>query len=1243
MAALCRLRILIYKTFASPTALDLRYGYGHCKFSLLNEFSSRRNRSSKSLSESMKRGVTMENIIKSPNDIRQYRVITLENGLTALLVSDHKTRPHSPMSCSSSRHSSSSRLTSSSPASSKMMSHDCITVAEELPENCFEAAQVAALPKISIASSIANYLNATKHEDPPQAKCTHDQPSERSGELCSVSSSRPQSSECPFSDDASDESMSDDDISGQGSESEGESDAQSGHHSRADSKQLSNARKEKMAAAALCVGVGSFHEPEQLQGLAHFLEHMVFMGSSKYPRENYFDAFLNKHGGSDNAYTECERTVYKMEVHQKHLHRALDIFANFFVSPLIRKESMERELEAIDNEFQLVLPSDTCRLQQLLGSIAYEGHPMKKFMWGNTNSLKNVPEKDGTDVHAALRTFFEKYYRPSQMTLTVQSRHSLDDLERMVKEIFSAMPTRAPPVELTSFPISEPFPVEGFTKLYKVQPVKKVNNVSITWALPSLLHEYKTKPLEYISYVIGHEGVGSILAYLRDRSWALGLVAGNEGSGFHQNSTCSLFNITISLTEEGLKNVEEVLTAVFSFVAMARQVGPVKSIFEEIQTVADNNFRWCEEESPLDYVERLCANMQLYPPQHYLSGETCLFGYDPVLIQKCLDELVPSKANIMIISCRYQKQGICSLKEPYLETPYCTQEVPQEWLSAWSNLVPDPYFEVPQRNKYIASDFTLKEENEHQSDLPIKLHEDQRYRLWYKKDTKFNVPKACVYFQLISPVMYVSAENAVLMDLLCDILLQNMSQETNAAVCAALDFTISVNENGLVIKVLGFNEKLPVLFDVILHHLAHFEVKQELFDNIKKHLHKRYYNLFMKPAHLCTDTRFSILQQCHWTNIEKRMVIKDATVSSLQCFVEQFRKLLFLEGLVHGNLTSSEAIALAELAVEKLSCTPLPSCMIPDSRVMQIPLGNSYCRVASFNIEDHNSMIVNYYQLGPGNVKQHTLAELMIDFMEEPCFDILRTKSQLGYDVNCSNRNTNGIVGFTVGVCCSAEKFTSSYVDEQIELFLSMFAKKISELTQEEFATQVSSLIKQKSCSDLYLQEEADRHWGEIVSFDYLFDRLQREIDFLRTLTLEEFKDWCKLFLPLKHPGEPHRRKLSVQIVGYGEAAIAESKPFGCQLPHSSSSSTGDIQNTPSEGKALSFQLCIEHMHNIHPWRHPKRPHDQNSAEETSSEDLTYTLQYLESVVAKEDVSYIGDVTVFKQGLAVYPLCRVNS
>jgi nardilysin len=73
------------------------------------------------------------------------------------------------------------------------------------------------------------------------------------------------------------------------------------------------------AAVAILVGAGSMYDPPTCQGLAHFLEHLLFMGSTKYPGENEYEAFVAKHCGSDNAYTEWEYTVYSLEIPQEFL------------------------------------------------------------------------------------------------------------------------------------------------------------------------------------------------------------------------------------------------------------------------------------------------------------------------------------------------------------------------------------------------------------------------------------------------------------------------------------------------------------------------------------------------------------------------------------------------------------------------------------------------------------------------------------------------------------------------------------------------------------------------------------------------------------------------------------------------------------------------------------------------------------------------------------------------------------
>lgn len=69
-------------------------------------------------------------------------------------------------------------------------------------------------------------------------------------------------------------------------------------------------------------------DPKEFPGLAHFCEHMLFMGSEKYPVENVFSKFIEDHAGSTNAYTSNENTNYHFEIATSHFKEALDMYAN---------------------------------------------------------------------------------------------------------------------------------------------------------------------------------------------------------------------------------------------------------------------------------------------------------------------------------------------------------------------------------------------------------------------------------------------------------------------------------------------------------------------------------------------------------------------------------------------------------------------------------------------------------------------------------------------------------------------------------------------------------------------------------------------------------------------------------------------------------------------------------------------------------------------------------------------------
>jgi len=106
----------------------------------------------------------------------------------------------------------------------------------------------------------------------------------------------------------------------------------------------------KTTAAAACVNAGAAADPRNFSGLAHFCEHMVFLGSKKYPGENEYKRYLAQHGGRSNASTSLHLTTYKCEVIAEHAEQAVDIFSNFFVAPLFTQSGTSREVNAVDSE-----------------------------------------------------------------------------------------------------------------------------------------------------------------------------------------------------------------------------------------------------------------------------------------------------------------------------------------------------------------------------------------------------------------------------------------------------------------------------------------------------------------------------------------------------------------------------------------------------------------------------------------------------------------------------------------------------------------------------------------------------------------------------------------------------------------------------------------------------------------------------------------------------------------------------
>uniref|UniRef100_A0A669D404 Nardilysin b (N-arginine dibasic convertase) n=1 Tax=Oreochromis niloticus TaxID=8128 RepID=A0A669D404_ORENI len=870
-------------------------------------------------------------------------------------------------------------------------------------------------------------------------------------------------------------------------------------------------------SAALCIGVGSFSDPDELPGLAHFLEHMVFMGSEKYPAENGFDAFLKKHGGSDNASTDCERTIFQFDVQRKHFRDALDRWAQFFICPLMIEDAVDREVEAVDSEFQLARPSDSHRKEMLFGSLAKPGHPMGKFCWGNAQTLKHEPREKQINTYERLRDFWRRYYSAQYMTLAVQSKGNT--LHLFIPNVGEPRPDFSR--------LQQPFDTPAFNKLYRVVPVRKVHALTISWAVPPQGKHYSRS---------------------LSQCWALALFGGNSETGFDQNTTYSIFSISITLTDQGYQNFYQVVHFVFQYLKMLQTLGPQQRIYEEIQKIEANEFHYQEQTDPIEFVENICENMQLFPKQDFLTGDQLMFEYDPQVINAALSLLTPDRANLLLLSP--ENEGCCPLKEKWFGTCYSMEDIPEEWAERWAgDFELNPELHLPAENKFIATDFTLKTSDCPDTEYPVRIVNSERGCLWYKKDNKFKIPKAYIRFHLISPMIQKSPENLVLFDLFVNILAHNLAEPAYEADVAQLEYKLVAGEHGLMIRLKGFNHKLPLLLQLIVDQLADFSTEPSVFTMFSEQLKKTYFNILIKPDRLGKDIRLLILEHCRWSVIQKyRAVSKGLTVDDLMTFVRGLKAELYAEGLVQGNFTSAVRHTHTHTDTDlKLQFQPLPAEVPVLFRVVELPLKHHLCKVKSLNKGDANSEVTVYYQSGLKKLREHALMELMVMHMEEPCFDFLRTKETLGYQVYPTCRNTSGVLGFSVTVETQATKFSSEFVEAKIEEFLVSFGERLSGLSDEAFGTQVTALIKLKECEDAHLGEEVDRNWFEVVTQQYVFDRLNKEIEVLKTFTQQELVSWF-----LEHRNSSSR-KLSVHVVGFG---VEEGDQSAACSPDSATSSS---------------------------------------------------------------------------------------
>lgn len=418
-------------------------------------------------------------------------------------------------------------------------------------------------------------------------------------------------------------------------------------------REVDSKLKQNIAAVGLCIGSGCFEDPLSVQGLSHFLEHMIFMGSEKYPKENEFDQFVAAHGGFDNAYTECEHTLFHFDIIEKHLAGALDRFSQFFISPLISLDAMEREMEAVESEFQSNSVDDDVRLSQIYCSMIEENHKASNFIWGNLKTLKNGIEKE--KLYEKLHEFRKKNYVANRMFVCIQSSVDMSRLERSVLKHFKDIPSGDESSK--SSMILNPFKIfktDFYEKIFFVKSITEKCKLLMTFLLPPIDDEIYF--LEYLCYLIQYQGPGSLSEYFMDELLALKVSAKVGSQSFEGNSMFTFFTIDLNLTSRGFENFDQVLKGIFAFLLLLKTTSMEEheKRYEEFKDIKETLFKYRKEKSAIENVQEIAVNMRYFDDENILNGKEICHQFNGDILKNMIDKINERRFNLLILSEKYQ-------------------------------------------------------------------------------------------------------------------------------------------------------------------------------------------------------------------------------------------------------------------------------------------------------------------------------------------------------------------------------------------------------------------------------------------------------------------------------------------------------------------------------------------------------------------------------------------------------------
>ena len=883
---------------------------------------------------------------------------------------------------------------------------------------------------------------------------------------------------------------------------------------------LVSSKETTYSSVVVNVHTGSAQEPDEWPGLAHLLEHMLFLGSDKYPGADDFDSYLSDHGGSSNAWTTNTDTLFYLTIPHAHYQEALERISRFFIAPKMDPDFLERERNAVDSEFQIYRQQDNWRFSLIEKATGNPAHPASRFSVGNLDTLK---DHNGLNLREALLKFHDQWYFGSNISVAIVSNDSLDAMEKLAKQFFSPVQERKNPPQRPELP---PLYTEKELGIrLDVVSLQQMRHLSLDFYLPTDPDAIYSKSLTFLAHLLGHEAKGSLASLLKKKGWIQELVTRT-----YDNTLNAGLTVDMSLTKAGFEHIDEITEQVFAYIKLIKNQGVTQSIFEELQKESDLAFRFLEQGSPEDTAISLASGMPLLPPEELIQSHYLFRKFSPEKITEYLNLLTPDNLRVRVATQNPQPD---MQMEPWAGGLYKVQSLSEEQKHRFASAQPDPDLAIPATNPFMPDDLSII--NEPDTGQPHQIDSTPGFSSWFLHDNKFNVPRGSIIIRFAAPHLVRDPDSSVRLALFSDLLDRSFSETSYLASLGGLHYNIWWDYRGFYLHVLGYNDKLPLFLETVLQQMQQLDIHEDAFDKSKELLEEGLNNADREnPSRLTFTAARKALYPLDFESEKQLEALHALTVTDLQDWSKRLFDNISITTLIYGNMESKTASSIST-TLSKLVSGPDNNSVTHLPRVIKDSPQFSTC---STRYEKDDSALLVFSQGTQRDHKTRAVYQVMASIISLPFYAQLRTKEQLGYIVGAQFTEQDNFPGLLLTI--QSPTTLPEQLDERVTAFLNQFQRKVDELTDDVLQEHKDGIVAGLTEPSPNLYSAGDDFWTDIDDNYPEFDQRDHLIKATRAITVKDIQTLYSQIL---------KQKKQFRVYGYNKNSIPEHAPISCNAP----------------------------------------------------------------------------------------------